>query len=100
MEAGRKITSSRVHERIGLATAQQFVQRSAYVFITGAWSRVSCSGQGDRQAMSRRHRRRVDLTSGSPLRAHHARAGQARIVCSRMRCGAVCPFGAITGGAL
>ena len=46
---------------IGLATAKQFVNEGAYVFITGRRDAgVGCGGKGDRKKCDRRTRRRVE----------------------------------------
>ena len=48
------------NEGIGLATAKQFVNEGAYVFITGRRAGVDSGGEGDWKKSNRRTRRRVE----------------------------------------
>src|SRR6202171_3633840 len=77
---------------IGLATAKQFVNEGAYVFITSRRDReLGCCGEEERKQRGRRARRRVESwRSRSPLRANQAGEGQARCCVRECRCGEVC----------
>ena len=58
---------------IGLATAKQFVNEGAYVFITGRREPELAVAKGDRKKCNRRTRRCVEpWRSRSPLRTNQA----------------------------
>ena len=65
---------------IGLAAANQFVERGAYVFVTGqSRARVGSCGQRDWKKCNRRAGRRIEpCRSRSPLCSNQAGKGETR----------------------
>src|ERR1700730_9438355 len=80
---------------IGLATAKQFVNEGAYVFVTGRrHPELATAVKEIGRKCDRRARRCVQSQrSGSPVRANRAGEGQARYRVRQCRCCEIRPDG-------